>query len=880
ITTRAGVQIQGLEINHLPRVEARLRKVGLTAKQTGHDNIRNIFGHPFSGLMPHELIDTRLLCREVDAIYLDSREYSDLPCRLNICFNGSEDHPVHLWTQDLSFLASRNADGEAGFQVLIAGTQGQEPRRAWHLPVFVYPDQVVAFTQSILDLFRLKGSREKRSRSRLRFLVETIGVDGVLEWLKVSLPFQLEPANSEPVPTAATEELVGWLRQSDPGLWTMGLSVPLGRLSWRQLEGLAILSRKWGDGHLRTTHEQGIAVINIPTAFKSAAATDAAALGLSVHADEYDRNTMACTGRQFCDMAVTETKGHMLQLIDKLRKRALKLHGIRIHMSGCPCSCAQHFTADIGLKGVRVRRFLGTREGFDVFLGGGISGQVNLGLPYRLGVDVDQLPNLVEEITNEYYLRHKPGQTFSSFWRDRIQAEEAKRVGDTDYMPPTWVCDGCSHHHQGEDPPVYCPGCAGLRRLFARIEVTADSGKDAGGRQTMSSLQAAHHEQTNGFMMAAMLSDIPADAGLTVSLDGQHYALFRHDGGVRCIDGVCPHDRALLGDGGFCNGLVVCPGHNEAFDVCTGCDNQHPGERVRTYETRVENGRVLIRLRNQTPATQKVIRTGQRFSGTATTPGAKISTAPPGPPPAATAELTVVQIIDETPDVKTFQLDNSAERIPFDVPGKFARVCASIDGVDIWRSFTLSSSPVQPKLLELTIKRNPHGQMTNFLFDSVRIGQKLKIKGADGAYFFDPEIHPEPLVLVSAGIGITPMLAITRFIKQTGIRRQVLFLHGARTPVDIIRHDECLKLSKTDSWFHYSVWLTQPPSGWTGFTGRLGPVQVLSQVADPIGSRYFLCGPDRFMDDVRTALIEAGAASEKIHTERFHVYSAATIVAV
>ena len=121
-------------------------------------------------------------------------------------------------------------------------------------------------------------------------------------------------------------------------------------------------------------------MIDIPTGFKDAAATEAASLGLSVHADEFEQNTMACTGSQFCNIAVTETKGHMFQLIEKLRKRMLKLHGIRIHMSGCPSSCAQHFTADIGLKGVRVRRLLGTREGFDVFLGGGLAGQVHMAL--------------------------------------------------------------------------------------------------------------------------------------------------------------------------------------------------------------------------------------------------------------------------------------------------------------------------------------------------------------------------------------------------------------------------------------------------------------------------------------------------------------------
>src|SRR5262249_49928632 len=150
-----------------------------------------------------------------------------------------------------------------------------------------------------------------RHAARLRFLVEEIGIGGVLDWLEAELPFRLQPCVAEPIPASSEEELIGWVRQHDPRLWTMGLSVPLGRLAWKQHDGVALLSRKWGNGQLRTTHEQGIAVVNIPTGFRNAAATDAAALCLSIHADPLERNTVACTGSQFCNIAVTETKGHM-----------------------------------------------------------------------------------------------------------------------------------------------------------------------------------------------------------------------------------------------------------------------------------------------------------------------------------------------------------------------------------------------------------------------------------------------------------------------------------------------------------------------------------------------------------------------------------------
>lgn len=469
VTTRANLQIQGLGIEHLPAVRKRLEAVGLTSKQTGHDNVRNIFGHPFSGLLPGELIDTRPLCHEITALVIDSRAYADLPRKMNVCLNGTSEHSPVFWTQDISFLATR-AEGDVCFRLLVGGTQGQCPRLAWHLPVLVYPDQVVDVTRSILDLFRARGLREKRNAARFRDLMDWIGVDGVLSWFDDDLASGLLPCPSPPLPAASSEELVGWFRQSDPQLWTMGLCVPLGRMSWQQLEGLGVLAQRWGDGQLRTTHEQGIAVANIPARSKHSALTDAAALGLSIHADSLDRNTMACTGSQFCNIAVTETRGQMFQLLEKLRKRQTRLEGIRIHMSGCPSSCAQHFTADIGLKGVRVRRFFGTREGFDVYLGGGIGDSVHTARVYRLGVDIEQLPTLIEDVVSEYYLRHRPGQTFSAYWREQLPDDSTLKAADDDFRLPTWICEQCGHQHAGVDPPVFCPSCAGLRRRFVRVE--------------------------------------------------------------------------------------------------------------------------------------------------------------------------------------------------------------------------------------------------------------------------------------------------------------------------------------------------------------------------------------------------------------------------
>ena len=599
VTTRANLQVQGLGIEHLPEVARRLDAVGLTSKQTGHDNVRNVFAHPFAGVLPDELIDTRQLCRDVTALFVDSREYSDLPRKFNVCLNGAAEHSVHFWTQDLAFLA-RRVGREVRFQVLVAGTQGPNPHLAWHLPALVRPDQVAPVTAAVLDLFRARGSREKRHQARLRYLVERIGVDEVLAFVRERAPLEPWPDHlPAPAPASRNDDLVGWFRQRDPERWTMGLCVPLGRLSWRQLEAAALLAKRWASGRLRTTHEQGLAVLDVPSGFRDAAATDAAAVGLSPHADTLARNTVACTGTQFCNIAVTETKGAMFRLIDTLRRRTLALHGIRIHMSGCPSSCAQHFTADVGLKGVRVRRLVGTREGFDVYLGGGVAGDVHLGLRYRTGVDVEQLPLLVEEVVNEYYLKHRAGQTFSAYWRAKLREAEAAKVGEDDYRPAVWVCERCGHRHRGEDPPVFCPGCAGVRRLFARLEDEARDEADAadgGGRGARPGPPAAAPpRRDDGFVFAAAAGAVPDGGGAEATVDGRSYALFRVNGEIRAVDGACPHAGGPLAEGTVADGVVTCPWHGWTFDARTGCSLDPPGRDVARYPTLVEDGNVYLK---------------------------------------------------------------------------------------------------------------------------------------------------------------------------------------------------------------------------------------------------------------------------------------------
>jgi ferredoxin-nitrite reductase len=463
VTTRGNIQIQGLTIEKLPGVRAALEKVGLTSRQTGHDNIRNVTSHPWSGIDPEELLDTRELARHMQAMIIGNREFSDLPRKFNIALTGRAEGAGHAWTQDLTYVAARGADGDLGFQLLLGGTQGQSPHLAWYIPVFVRPEQVLGVTAATLRTFRELGYRHNRNQVRFRYLIERLGADQVLMEIEQRLGYELERFPTPPPRPAEEENFIGWFKQKQADLWAVGVCVPVGRLTWDQFEGLAVIARQYGNGRLRTTYDQNLLLPGIPAASRQAVGYALARHGLTFEPDPVTRHMVACTGKQFCNLALTETKGYAYQLIETLRRRNVQLHGINIHLSGCPSSCAMSHTADIGLKGVKIRRRLRVVDAFDVYLGGGIASEVHMGILYQKGVPFDQLPEFLEQVIREFYLHRGDTETFSQYWRTKLQGHKAT---PTEQELPTWHCTRCGHLHVAADPPPFCPLCAALRAQF------------------------------------------------------------------------------------------------------------------------------------------------------------------------------------------------------------------------------------------------------------------------------------------------------------------------------------------------------------------------------------------------------------------------------
>ena len=248
-----------------------------------------------------------------------------------------------------------------------------------------------------------------------------------------------------------------------------------------------------------------------------------------------------------------------------------------------------------------------------------------------------------------------------------------------------------------------------------------------------------------------------------------------------------------------------------------------------------------------------------------------VSVAPGASNPAAEVpefSLRVLEVVEETHDTRTIRLDNAEGRLPVHRPGQHLKVGVDGPAGATWRSFTISSPPTRPKVLELTIKKNPGG-VVSVASHALRPGDSLRLKGPSGNYYFDPESHREPLVLAAAGSGVTPAMSILRTIRDLQLDLPVTLIYGARSEADVIFARELDALRPRLANFRLVVSLTRPGPGWAGATGRVGPALIESHVTDLAAGRYFLCGPGDFHDGLKGWLIGRGVAADRVHTEMF-----------
>jgi ferredoxin-nitrite reductase len=411
ITTRQQVQLRWVTIEGVPEVLARIEAAELTSLQTGMDNIRGIIGCPATGLTPKELFDTGPIAREFQRIFVGNKAFTNLPRKFNVTITGCPEHCTGGETQDVSMTpALRTVEGReiAGLNVAVGGKQGSGgPVFAWALDAFVTAEEAAAVCAEIALIYRDHGPRESRSKSRLAFLIADWGPERFRKELEGRLGRPLPPAGRD-ARGASVNDHIGLFRQKHPGLNYIGLKTPVGRVTGDQLLELARLSERYGRGELRFTPTQNVLIPNVPDGRIRALLDEPLLKELPYNPSEIQRGLVSCTGTDFCNLALIDTKTRAMALARDFEARLGRVRPLTVRWSGCPASCGNHHTADVGLQGCKVKVNGKIVDGVHVFVGGRGGADAKAAVRILEDVPCDELPQVMERLVRFFPRADRP----------------------------------------------------------------------------------------------------------------------------------------------------------------------------------------------------------------------------------------------------------------------------------------------------------------------------------------------------------------------------------------------------------------------------------------------------------------------------------------
>lgn len=414
ITTRANFQIRLIKPKDTPEVLRRIQSVGLHTRGAGADNIRNLTVNPTAGVDPYELIDCRPYIGELADLIISHREFYNLPRKFNIAFDGGGLIGAVEDTNDVGVKAVKIASGEVMFRIALGGATGHKAF-ARDLGVLVKPEEIVAVVLAIVRVFIAHGNRGDRKRARLKHLLEKWSLGEYLAETEKVLGYSLTKAPLGAL-TYPSQDLphshVGAFPQKQPGMQYLGVSVPVGQITPRQLLRLADLADNYGSGEIRLTVWQNFIIPNIPDGYVETVKKAVLRMGFATTQSHLASGVIACTGSRFCKYAATDTKAHAVELTKYLEKRLQLDQPVNIHVTGCPHSCAQHYMGDIGLLGAKTRD---GREAYHVTVGGGFGRNAACGRQVFQAMPLEELKPMLEKMLRVYLEKRESGETFQQF---------------------------------------------------------------------------------------------------------------------------------------------------------------------------------------------------------------------------------------------------------------------------------------------------------------------------------------------------------------------------------------------------------------------------------------------------------------------------------
>ncbi|WP_432043176.1 nitrite/sulfite reductase [Streptomyces cadmiisoli] len=425
LTDRQNVQYHWIRIEDVPEIWNRLEAVGLSTTEACGDTPRVILGSPVAGIAADEIIDGTPAIEEIQRRIIGNQAFSNLPRKFKSAISGSPLLDVAHEINDIAFVGVVHPEHGPGFDLWVGGGLSTNPKIGVRLGAWVPLDEVPDVYEGVVSIFRDYGYRRLRTRARLKFLVADWGAERfrqVLqdEYLKRELIDGPAPAQ----PVERWRDHVGVHRQKD-GRHYVGFAPRVGRVDGATLTKIAELAEAHGSGRVRTTVEQKMVVLDVEESRIDSLVEGLEALDLTVSPSPFRRGTMACTGIEYCKLAIVETKARGASLIDELERRIPDFdEPITINLNGCPNACARIQVADIGLKGQLVMNDQGEQvEGFQVHLGGALGLEAGFGRKVRgLKVTSQELPDYVERVLKRFQEEREEGERFAA-WAARASEE-------------------------------------------------------------------------------------------------------------------------------------------------------------------------------------------------------------------------------------------------------------------------------------------------------------------------------------------------------------------------------------------------------------------------------------------------------------------------
>lgn len=439
ITTRQNIQLHWVTIESLPEIVDRLHQVGLSPRGACGDVARNITGCPLAGVDAEEIVDASPLSLQVAKAIIGNDAFVNLPRKFKISVTGCSSWCCYPELNDGAFTAVRRGD-EIGYTVRVGGGLAKEPHLAVKLDAFVRPEQVVDTARTIAEIFRdQQVLRQDRNKARLKYLFMQQGwtPERFLEEIEKRLGYRFDPAPEEKIPSDVLRDHVGVHAQKQPGLSYVGISVLRGRVTGDQFVTAADLAERYGvnGGELRTTVMQNLVIVNLRRESVDEVVDQLAAAGLGVKGSRFRRGAIACTGTEFCKLAITETKAFTKWLIDELEERLPEFdQEIKLDVTGCPNGCGQHWIADIGLEGKKIKQDGQLVDAYNFILGGALGKYAGLARVTGYRAAAADVPDAIERLLRSYLEERARGESLRS-WFARHDVSELKGMLAGEALP-------------------------------------------------------------------------------------------------------------------------------------------------------------------------------------------------------------------------------------------------------------------------------------------------------------------------------------------------------------------------------------------------------------------------------------------------------------